>query len=103
MAAQSQPSVREFFSKVNPDEFRSQIDSSASFIPPVTREERKEYQKGRKRQNISDSRDRRKVKDVAKGRRDAEGKVIKDYPDTLDMKVKWKGVKWEKVRRQRVR
>ncbi len=52
---------------------------------------------------MSDSRDRRKVKDIAEGRRDAEGKVIKDYPDALDTKVKWKGVNWEKVRRQRVR
>ncbi len=86
MAAHSQPSVKEFFSKVNSDEFHSQNHSRpTSFIQPVTKDEQKEYQKGRKRQNMRDLRDRRKVKDIAEGRRDSEGKVIKDYPDALDM------------------
>ena len=68
MADKSQPSVSDFFSKVNSDEFRSQIcfsgSTPASFISPVTKEEQKEFQKGRKRQNMRDSRNRRKVKDI---------------------------------------
>ena len=83
MAAQSQPSVRDSFSKVNPDEFRSQIDSrSASFIQPVTREEQKEYQKGRKRQNMRDSRDRRKVKEESEV---GEGHVESEVEEVLDI------------------
>ena len=89
MADKSQPSVKDFFSKFNLDEFRSQIFSSgsipASFIPLVTKEEQKEYQKGRKRQNMRDSRNRRKVKDIAEGRKDIEGKVINKNPDALNM------------------
>lgn len=34
---------------------------------------------------MRDSRNRRKVKDIAEGRRDAEGKVIKNHPDALNM------------------
>ncbi len=89
MTDKSQPSVRDFFSKVNPDEFFSQICSSgftpASFIPLVTKDEPKEYQKGKKRQNMRDSRNRRKVKDIAEGRRDTEGKVIKNHRDELNI------------------
>ncbi|MCJ1349485.1 hypothetical protein MMC31_007726 [Peltigera leucophlebia] len=88
MADKSQPSVRDFFSKVNPDEFCSQICFSgstlASFIPPVTKEEQKEFQKGKERQNMRDLRNRRKVKDIAEGGRDTEGKVIKNHPDALN-------------------
>ena len=65
----SQPSVRNFFTKVTPDEFRSQVLSSnttpSSFIPQVTKKEQKEYQKTRKKQNMRDLHDRRKVKDIA--------------------------------------
>ncbi len=89
MADKSQPSVKDFFSKFNPDEFRSQICSSgyipASFIPLITKEEQKEYQKEKKRQNMRDSRNRRKVKGIAEGRRDTEGKVINNHPDALNM------------------
>ena len=88
MADKSQLSLRDFFSKANPDEFRSQICSSdstpASFIPLVAKEEQKKYQKGRKRQNMRDSRNCRKIKDIAEGRRDTEGKVIKNHPDALN-------------------
>lgn len=35
--------------------------------------------------------DRRKVKDIAEGKRDAEEKIIKNYPDALDMSNQIKG------------
>ncbi len=73
MADKSQPSVRDLFSKVNSDEFRSQVGSSGSIpaIPLIIKEEQKEYQKGRKRQNMRDSHNRRKVKEIAEGRKNA--------------------------------
>ena len=95
MADKSQPSVRDFFSNFNLDEFRSQIcfsgSTSASFIPPVMKKEQKEFQKGRKRQNMRDLRNRRKVKDIAEGRRDTERKVIKNHPNTLNMLNRMEG------------
>ena len=67
MADKSQPSVRDLFSKVNHDEFCSRVCFSSSIpaIPLITKEEQKEYQIGRKRRNMRDSRNRRKVKDIA--------------------------------------
>ena len=93
MTDKCQPLVRDFFSKVNPEEFDSQICSSvctpASFIPLVTKTEQKEYQKGRQRQNMRDSHNRRKVKNIAEEKRDTEGKVIKNHSDALNM---WNGI-----------
>ena len=89
MADKSQLSAKDFFSKVIHNEFRSLICSSSStpafFIPLVIKEEQKEYQRGKKRQNMRDSRDFRKVKDIAKGKKDTERKVIMNHPDTLNM------------------
>ena len=89
MVDKSQPSLKDFFLMVTPDEFRSQICcfgfTSASFISLITNEEQKEYQKEKKKQNIRDSHNRRKVKDIAEGRRDTERKLIKNHPDAFNI------------------
>ncbi len=89
MADTSQPLLRDFFSRVNLNEFCFQICSSDStpalFITSVTKEEQEEYQKRRKNHNMRDLHNRHKVEEIAEGREDIERKVIKNHQDALNM------------------
>ena len=89
MADKSQPSVSSFFRKATFDEFWSQVLSSNTtpsfFILQITKKKWKKYQKSRKKQTMIHLRDRRKDKDIAKGKHNSKEKIIKAKPDLLGM------------------
>ena len=86
----SQPSVKNFFSTLAPDQYQEELYKNnlsvpLPALPPPTAQEKKVTLNLRVKQNVKAFRNWTKAKKISQGRQDAEGKIIKESKNAFEV------------------